>query len=346
MNSWVWERYYENLKESNSSLVELLQDRDFCKKILNDRNAVCSTRKFYGKIPHSRQFKVLESYYQTNDRSSQIDNYIATFNEYLFAKKYKELGFLTANHQVIDINKIQLDSPENLGVVSEDLLSEEFEYITLENFFQSRKLFITHSNEIIDNKYQVVEHKIKHKILPYFSYLLPDILKYKKHYLQFLTENCYDKIIENFLLSLFEFGDDDHTHNTILIRRKGNRKFEELLVFDKESTAFSVNFPNDINLETIKKYYTTEFTSYNPYSIHIYDRKESFEFKCHKLFDFIKHGQFNKKYWQYLETIANLDYNKIAQQVKEEIDLTPPNKHIDILKYGSECAGKLYEICK
>lgn len=346
MNSWVWERYYENLKASNASLEELLQDKAFCRKVLNNKNISYQAHKYYGKTPHSRQFKFDTT--QTTELLTKQDNSIATINEYLLLKKYKDLEFLTANHHILNIHNLQLPFDERYGLICEDLLDEEFEYITLDNFFNSKHKFTILSNniDIKSENISTVKTFQKHKTFPYFFRNFNDLIKYKNKYLNYITSHCYDQIIKNILSSIFEFGDDEHTQNAILCRKKGNEKFEELLLFDKESSSFIINILQNNNLEVVKKYYTNEFNKYNYFGIHICDHNESFKFKCHKLYEFIQSGIIDKKYWKYLEILANYDYDKTAQIIEEETGITPIQRHIDMLKYGSECAGKLYEMSK
>ena len=62
---------------------------------------------YYGKLPHSRNWKIYNYTVDPIDREEQFtkNNVLATTNELLLQKKYREIGIMSAEHIVVPNEK-------------------------------------------------------------------------------------------------------------------------------------------------------------------------------------------------------------------------------------------------
>lgn len=343
MNREIWENYLNSLESKRQQIIDVFKDRSNFSKLMSGRVSIFNNNIYYGKIPHSRYWKNYNYTVDPLDREEQFskDNVIATTNELILQKKYRDLGIMSVEHIAIPNEKQQNQKKTFVphAVVSQFNFDKNTQIITLSDFLNADKASIY---QLIQDPTTTIFTDYKDFEFPVFWGDLEYLLKKKDIYLKFMTKHCYDQIIQSLISSVFEFGDDEHLNNYLLCKKVDSPKFEELCVIDKESTAFCPHIVQDLSWEGIKAY-TYNFSEYNSNSISIGGATNFYE-RYNVLLNMILDGKLDKKYYYFLQKIANTNYDKLAQNTYEESGIKPIQTQIDMFKVGSEKAGRLYNL--
>ena len=347
-------RYIDYLKQTKNHIDDLQSNPIAFKDLL--KHSFFQTKEgriFHFKKPHSRDFKLKAD--NANNKKSSIkdeivikDNQIATANELLLQHTYRKFVIKTAEHRTTDLQTTAL-GPENLGVISENYLGEDLEYTTLYNFFCMNNevaVYKNHINKTYNYMYwkNVETLEINSQILNIFGGInsFEHLLDFKNEYLQLMTPEVYDKIIKNYIISVFDFSNDDHLTNGYLVKKKNQDYFEDFYIFDKESTSFTLPIATGCNYNTTKKK-TLAFNNYNS-NIHLAHINENFESRKNEILRLAIKGKLEPKYCELLRTIANIDYSGLAGRIKQKYNIEANPIQIDMLKFGSEQAGEIYNM--
>lgn len=281
--------------------------------------------RYFVKTPHSRRFK----FGCVKLGSACRDNFLSTTSELVSQKKFKELDFFTAQYKPIMRSSLKSAVSKN-----EQGLSESFVLVS--------PILISNQNMHTATIHALQEQE--HLLFPdtqMDSIMFNDLetaLENKDYFLQFMTENCYDEYIEYILASIFDFTDDDHLGNIILWHPKDSHRFEHLLVHDKESTAFNPMVAEGYSYQDVKKG-IWGFSHYN--GVPIKRKDENSADRVMEVTRLVASGKLPKKYCEFLNRIAGLDYQKFAKEVCTETGLVPSQKQIDMYQFGAECAGEI-----
>lgn len=277
-----------------------------------DDRVVFEGMTFHRKTPHSTSYKKLKL---SQEFFSATDNHLSAMSELLSEKVYRSHKFLTAKHFVLKKDdEFVLYSPNLFGT---DIVSEQMNNINM---------FKPYYFNNISYKTRGIEY----------------ILQGKNDFLTFMTPECFDQYVEYLLRSVFEFSDDEHYSNIMFVKRAGKEKFEEMFIFDKESTYFNFlisRITNDFNqLKTILRHFSVS----DSINISITGSfNDSFNSRVQVISQLFDRGLLNEKHLKFLKDIANTDFNKIARHVHRETKIPINDVQIDCYKYGAEVAGEL-----
>ena len=280
---------------------------------------------FYKKAPHTRGYKCfINSNEGSNSPFVRIiqssDNKLATLSELIGEHKYKAFKFLTAKHFVTEENN-------RYYLISPNLLAGDYQTYSYFDLVRGNRV-----RSYIKPTQATVSHSFG------------EVLSNKDLYLEYMTEHCYDQYVTFILNRIFEFSDDDHLSNVILVKPRNAKKFEEMFICDKESTAFNFMLASGAKFEDIKK----ALLNFDRYEGVVIGSREADNFtvqtdRLKKLFD---SGLMGKFHLEVMKTIANLDYDKLSEKALEGTDIRPSKTQIDLYKYGSELAGEMVERIK
>lgn len=284
-------------------------------------------KKYFIKTPHSRFYK----FGFVNMALSNRDNKLATTSELISEKKYKHFNYMSAPHKAIfkpDQNEylLRFKHKKLFGeyvLVSPILFNSDIHYASMSDF-QTQENFFNKAARVDQLLFGNFENTLKNK----------------KHFLKYMTEGCYDEYVKYLLLSLFEFSDDEHLGNVMLCKNKNVERFERLFIYDKESTAFNPFVANDLESSSLI-YKTNNFSRYN--GVPFFAQGERSIERILALTKLVADGKVPKKYCLFLNEISNIDYEKFAREVFEETGIVVEKKQIDMYKYGSDCAGEIFE---
>ena len=273
---------------------------------------------FFFKHPNSKLFKIYGGYYKKRNKSHVVlaDNQLAANSELIAKKKYKRFGFMTADYQVaMHDEEFYLFSPQLF-------FADEVELATLYQIYcdtSQSSVFQASAKELGRGN-------------------LTNFLIRKKVMLNMMTENCYDQLAKYFLMSIFEFSDDEHFNNIILCKNKNSKKFESVFVFDKESTVFDYSIAKGKSFQETRDY-ATRFNTYMglPVAWNI----ENFNERMKALSELIKSGVLEKKYCDFLNELAQFNFCEACKEIYEETGAKSNQTQIDMFRFGSEKAGEL-----
>ncbi len=291
------------------------------------------------KTPHSRFYK----FGYLNLCLEERDNKLATSSELISKKRYKQFRFMYANHRPLLRDNIDAMSKG----LSDDILWKNRHIYNFEEMYK-KGIYLLISPAISNEKIDTISlgdiatiglQLTKGNKLEQTMYdSLEAVLDCKEYYLKFMTEECYDQYIKLVIASIFDFGDDDHFHNVKLCKNKTSDKYESIFIFDKESTAFNPIIAQNYDMELYRVEQEVQFfKNYN--SIPIISSNETSMMRMYGITRLILNGKLEKRYVKFLEEIAGVDFNKIGQEIYEELGIRPNQKQLDVYKYGADLAG-------
>lgn len=342
-------RYIDYLRNSKNHIEELQSNPRVYEELM--KHSFFHTKEeriFHFKKPHSRAYKIekirqSQKNNKLDDKIIQKDNEISTANELILQHTYRKYGILTAEHMATDL-KDNSSSTENLGVISENYIGKDLEFTTLFSFFCMHNNVDIYKNMVNETYNSFSQRKvgsleINSQALSIFGGIdrLEHLLDFELSYIQLLTPEVYDKLIINYLLSAFDFSDDDHLTNGYLVKKKNQDFFEKFYIFDKESTSFTLPIALGGNYKTVKK----KAMAYNDYNsnMHISKEKENHTDRIQEILRLIRIGKLDKKYCDILKDISKIDYSALAGRLKQKYGVEADPIQIDMLKLGSEQAG-------
>ena len=273
------------------------------------------------KVPHSLTYK-LNTYPEVNAEAAYNDNHLATASELIASKLFKQLGFLTADYfPQRRYGLYYLASPNFLEGVCQ--------YVTLSKLLEKRRK---------TKAYETTEEMLLDAMLN-SSNNISYVLDNRQFFLQFMTKECYDKYIAYMLVALFTFSNDEHNGNIILCKRKTAKKFEDVFIYDKESTGFNYYLALGISFRDIK----FELFTYNRPSTDILVNKlnENYDYKYKILKALIEKGEIGKKHIDLIKQYVNIDFDKLCEEVASENEIVLQKSQLDFYKLGQDCAGEL-----
>lgn len=156
--------------------------------------------------------------------------------------------------------------------------------------------------------------------------------------LKIMTPKCYDQFVMYALASIFDFANDEHFNNVIFIRNQNSMLFESMFLCDKESNVFNPLIAREFSLEDVFAK-TNDYTEYTGF--HVTDRDETFDRRVSVLFKMIRKGTMPMKYIKFLSTLANFDFEKAANEIKNRHDISIDDRQLDVYKRGAEIAGEI-----
>lgn len=269
---------------------------------------------YHVKVPHTRFFKNSRNSYVTE--SIKKDNFLATTSELISERKYKAFHFLTAGYDLSQKNG-------KFILVSKHMSDEKLDLCSLYNLMKC-----PHDADV---RYYANELA---------TFTLRELLSKRQLVMNILTESCYDKLIEFILMSVFEFGDDDHFNNIIFVKTPKQEKFNDMFVCDKESTVFN-------HYLALSNYYgdLVEYSScYNEYvGKKILKPFEDFEMRVNEIAKLIRKGIMPQKYVAFLRKVSGFDFNAVAKDIKGDFGITPNDTQLDMFKYGQEKINEMLD---
>lgn len=290
---------------------------------------------YYIKVPHSRAFK----FGYISLKYEAEDNALATTSELIAQKKYKQFNFLYANHRPIfkprkQLNQLDYESLwKNRHVYNYEDIYRKGIYTLVSPSLTSELVDTVSMGDITSIALQLTRRNKKEQRM-YDNF--ENVLDCKKYYLKYMTSHCYDQYVKFVIASIFEFSDDDHFYNVVLCKNKNSDKFEDLFLFDKESTSFNPFVAIDMKLEAIK-YRAQNHISFN--GLPITKIGERGMDRIFALADLIRAGKLDKRYVQFLNEIAGFDFDKVAKEIETETGIKTNQKQLDVYKYGADFAG-------
>ena len=290
---------------------------------------------YYIKTPHSRAFK----FGYVNLKFEAEDNLLATTSELLAQKKYKEFKFLYANHRPIFKPRTHLSEFDyerlwkNRHVYNYEDIYRKGIYTLVSPALTSELIDTISMGDITSIGMRLARKNSKEqRMFDNFE----SVLDSKKYYLKFMTSHCYDQYVKFVLASIFEFSDDDHYDNVWLCKNHQSDKYEDLFLFDKESTSFNPFVAINMQLEAVK-FRAQNHTSFNGMPVsRMGERGVDRMFEVTRL---IRIGKLEKKYIEFLNQIAGIDFEKIAAEIEMETGIKVNQKQLDVYKYGADFAG-------
>ena len=330
--------WFENWEANkNFEQLDLSSNGFFASGISNVSKGLVSVSggNYYIKTPHSRAYK----FGYVNLRFEAEDNQLATMSELIAQKRYKKFRFLYANHRPIYRPRTVL------GELDFEVLWKNRHVYNFEEMY--RRGLYTLVSPSIDSEYvdtismgdittiglQLTKHNKEEQTM-YDNF--EKVLDCKQYYLKYMTENCYDNFVKFVIASIFEFSDDDHFDNILLCKNRQNEMYEDLFLFDKESTAFNPFVALNMDIGAIK-YRVQNHASYN--GMPISKQGERSLARMYELTRLVRLGKLEKKYVDFLNEIAGIDFNKIAKEIELETGLKTNQKQLDMYKYGADFAG-------
>lgn len=290
---------------------------------------------YYIKTPHSRSFK----FGYVNLRYESQDNALATMSELLARKRYKQFRFLYANHRPLFRDRTTLDKKDleviwrNRHVYNYEEIYRKGVYVLVSPSLTSELVDTISFGDIVTIGLKLTKHNKAEQSM-YDN--LERMLDSKQYYLKFMTDHCYDQLVKFVLASIFEFSNDDHFDNIMLCKNSDSDKYEDLFLFDKESTAFNPFVAVDMGISTIK-YRAQNYMSYN--GMPITQIGERTMIRMYELTRLINKGKLEKKHIDFLEDIAGINFEKLAKEIEFETGLVANQKQLDMYKYGADFAG-------
>ncbi len=291
------------------------------------------------KIPHSNKFKYFHSYGGTNSSYELTDNNIATANELLLQKVFENLGFMTAQYfPKLLRGKYYVASPNYLEKIG-------CEYSMLGNVITSnpafKKEFLSAGGNLNlknDSSKKVSVEDIKNLLIcqSLNQRNLTALLENKEHFQEIMTPHCYDKYVSYLLVSLFSFLNDEHQNNIIFCKSEGSSKFEDVFVFDNESTAFGSYLAQGKSFKDVKLYLLSERSKGS--IIVVKNSGETFEEKFTELKKLYNRGLISPKHIDLIKDIAGNDFDRLADQVYYETGIKTSKSQLDFFKLGAEKA--------
>ena len=289
---------------------------------------------FYVKNPHSRGYKrelirannfMDEIDFANNVRLcyESIDNKLATMSELISEKKYRAFKYLTAKHFTIQDKK-------EYYVMSPNMFLNELDFEIFTNIDVNAPF---HKE---DSKKFGASILINSANTSMFD--MEKWLKRKDRLLTFMTEHCYEQLIKYFLSSVFEFGDDDTLYNIILVKNKESSKFEDMFVFDKESTLFNFLVAHGDSFEEIKQS-IKNFNDYDDYRF----AKSNITVRVETLRNFFDKGLLNESHKSHLKRELEVDYDKLSDEISEETGIQKNQMQIDCYKHGQDYINDLLQ---
>lgn len=289
---------------------------------------------FYVKDPHTRGHKReiiraknsrLDFGFQENIRLNytSLDNELATMSELISEKKYRAYKYITAKHFTIQ-------NDNDYYIMSPNMFLSELDYETFTNIDVNAPF---HKE---DSKKFGASILINSANTSLFD--MEKWLKRKDRFLSFMTEHCYDQMIKFFLSSIFEFGDDDTLYNIILVKNKESSRFEDMFVFDKESTLFNFLIAHGDNFAEIKQQ-IKDYKDYDDYRF----GKSNITVRVETLRDFFDRGLLNGEHRKHLERELEVNYDKLANEISAETGLRKNQTQIDCYKHGQDYISDILE---
>ena len=107
MKREIWKNYLNDLQEKRRQTIDVFKDRSNFSKLISGNAKIFNNNIYYGKIPHSRYLKLYNYTVDPLDRDEEFtkDNIMATTNELLLQKKYREFGIMSAEHIAVHNEK-------------------------------------------------------------------------------------------------------------------------------------------------------------------------------------------------------------------------------------------------
>lgn len=271
--------------------------------------------RYHIKIPHSRFYKNNKNMYAKE--TVLRDNFICTTGELISERKYKAFNFMTAGY---------------------DMTKKNNEYVLVSKRIDDEKLELCSLYDMI--KYPLDEdmRSFSREIA---TLTLRELLERKPLILGILDENCYDKLIEFLLLSVFEFSDDDHFNNIIFVKNTRSERFHNMFVCDKESTVFNSFIAIEGDYYGSLVDYTLAYDSYigkiikKPF--------EDYKVRAKEIGKLIKKGIMPQKYINFLKEVAGFDFDAVARDINCDFGIQANQKQLDMFKLGGELIGEVIE---
>ena len=285
------------------------------------------------KTPHSVAYKC-KFYTNSNNLQEELsDNYLASSSEMLCKNIFENFGFITAKYYPYKIgSKIHLASPNFLEGICK--------YTTLHAFL-CQKISPKQEESLLEGDENAMSLKM---MLRYFARNnLTFTLENKTDFLKFMTEECYDKYVSYMLLSLFAFCNDEHPNNIIFCRDDSSKKFQDVFIFDKESTAFNYFLAKKMKFCDIK--YKMFHQEQEGSDIIVNYGAESYSDKLKGIKRLVLEGKIDKKYIDLINQYANLSLEGLRDKVYIEDGLYIKDEQLDCYKLGRDCAEELLQNC-
>lgn len=282
--------------------------------------------KYFLKRPHSASYKEksneLSFRNKSLDRELTIkDNELCTMSELISEKKYRAYKYLVAKHFTLPVGR-------EFYVASPNMFFEDVEAAEING--------LDDSEEYCEPAKVNLSKNARLSALGTSRFNLEQILKNKNNFLGFMTEHCYEQFVNYFLMSAFEFSDDENSNNLMFAKPKDSDRFENVFVFDKESTLFNFLIAQGESFESIKQKIAglDEFCD-------VVLGGGNFVTRVKILRQLFEKGLLNEKHQSLLKTTLNVNYDKLAQEVSAETGLKKNQSQIDLYKLGQDYTNEL-----
>ncbi len=277
--------------------------------------------QFLLKKPHTAKFKETENNLifinKKVDRELAIrDNELATMSELISEKKYRAYKFLSAKHFSLPVGR-------EFMIMSPNMFFNEVEAADLDGLDKNAEFFEPSS---ITKNDEIFKHALNTS-----SYNLKRILKKKEQFLKFMTLHCYNQLVNYYLMSTFEFTDDEGNNNLMFAKNKGSDKFENIFVFDKESTLFNFLLAQGESLDSIKQ----KICDLDEFCDTVLGGG-TIRTRIKTLRDLFEKGLLDSSHKNLLNSTLSVNYDKLADEVSIETGIKKNNDQIDLYKLGQD----------
>lgn len=321
---------YQKLKEKYGLNSDMLwrsgtERRTKGGKLLIDYGNLCS----YVKVTHSNRFKYFSLFsnsgksFEIDKKIKTMDNFYSMTNELLLELIFEKFGVLTAQYFPRKID-------DSYFVASPNYLKSICSYTTLSDFATKGARGKLQGDELVQS--QIIA-------LTLIGNNLTRMLDNEGLILQIMTPECYDKYVSYMLIGLFTFLDDEHSNNIILCKSKGSKKFDDVFVFDNESSAYCYYLSQGMKTHDIM-FYLLNSKIYGA-GIVVNASDECYEDKFEGVLKLIQEGKIKEKHIRLMEQFAELDYRALADEVFKKYKILPDERQLEMFQYSSDYAGEI-----
>ena len=285
----------------------------------------CGIIKAFIKVPHSVNYKCGLASDYTKEREIK-DNDYATASELIAKEIYEQFGFMTASYFLKKVDKMYV-------LASPNFLKGMCQYNTYLEILNQERLKQASSSEEENNS------QSQYRSLVFVKNKITDAVKNKEKYLTFMTEECYDKYMSYMLIALLTFSNDEHPGNVIFCKQPTSEKYEDIFIYDKESTVFNFLLAKNMMFKDIKD--CLLYRSQRGSHIVLCYETENYHTKKTVLKYLIDEGMLKEQYIEIIKKYANLSFDSIKQDIYMKRDFLIKEAQLDCYKIGEQLAEEL-----
>lgn len=221
---------------------------------------------------------------------------VETIQSIATAHMYNAIGLTTP---AVTLLKTTINPPKDLDHLhymhsaQQDLMSiKTFKMVLGETLFKKHKL---HFSKNQNHKWEILYNQSLQEL-----------------FLQFMTEECFDKFIGLYLVDELRTEKDRHCANYFLIKPHGNQKFEDIIPIDNEMISI-LNIQNVQNIantpfkrhEGFQKFLKAYYHSVTPLSTIDF---MSYEQRMNDMRDYLNDGLISDSQIELMKSALNFDY--------------------------------------